>query len=160
VNRLKIMTLQEAVRRRALLREARLTLAVTNGCFDVLHRGHAEALQAARAEADALIVLLNSDASVRALKGPERPVFGEQDRAVVLGALECVDGVVVFAGTDCGRELAALAPDVYVKSEEYRECQHPAEKAAIERCGARVVWLRRRTGVSTSAAIAAMAGGV
>src|SRR6185295_2757611 len=68
----------------------------TNGCFDLLHRGHVEYLYAARALGDALVLGLNSDASVRRLKGPERPVVSEQDRAIVIAALSCIDAVTIF----------------------------------------------------------------
>jgi rfaE bifunctional protein nucleotidyltransferase chain/domain len=101
-------------------REAqRGAVVFTNGVFDLLHPGHVDVLTAARAEGDALVVGLNSDASVRRLKGPTRPVRGEADRAVLLAALECVDAVVVF-DEDTPRELVgALLPDVIVKGGDY-----------------------------------------
>ncbi len=94
-------------------------LVFTNGCFDVLHRGHVEYLSAARALGDALVVGVNRDDSVRRLKGPGRPVNPEEDRAIVLAALAAVDAVVLF-GQDTPRELiAALLPDVLVKGGDY-----------------------------------------
>lgn len=101
-------------------REAQRGIVVfTNGVFDLLHPGHVDVLTAARAEGDTLVVGVNSDASVRRLKGPTRPVRGEAERAVLLAALECVDAVVVF-DEDTPRELVgALLPDVIVKGGDY-----------------------------------------
>ena len=94
-------------------------IVFTNGCFDVLHRGHVEYLFAARALGDALVVGLNSDDSVRRLKGPGRPVNGEDDRAIVLAGLAAVDAVTLF-GEDTPRALiTALLPDVLVKGGDY-----------------------------------------
>ena len=112
-------TLEQAVQWRMGLKEKGLRLAVTNGCFDLLHRGHAEYLLAARKTADALLVLVNSDASVRSLKGPGRPVNNEYDRAYLLASMRCVDGVLVFDSPRCTRELDALRPDSYAKGGDY-----------------------------------------
>jgi rfaE bifunctional protein nucleotidyltransferase chain/domain len=136
----KILTLETAVAWRARLRAAGHTLVVTNGCFDLLHRGHVASLGDAASLADCLLVLVNGDASVRALKGPGRPVNCEADRAYVVAGLRAVAAVVIFAGTDCAAELARLAPDVYAKSDEYRTRQHAGERAALAACGARAVW--------------------
>ena len=91
----KIKTLADAAEWRKKLRADGKKLALTNGCFDLLHRGHAEYLLAARESADALVVLLNSDASIRRLKGPSRPICEEADRAFMLACFEFVDAVVV-----------------------------------------------------------------
>ena len=91
-----ILSLEEAVKWRNEMKEKGFTVAVTNGCFDLLHRGHAVYLAAARKEADALLVLVNSDASVRALKGPERPLQNEEDRAFLLCSLKAVDKAVIL----------------------------------------------------------------
>ena len=114
-----ILTLEEAVKWRKAMKEKGLSVAVTNGCFDLLHRGHAVYLDAARKEADALLVLVNSDSSVRALKGPERPLQNEDDRAFLLyllvpaGSVYCRQvpaqrrrsdpGGVPSGGVGCGR---------------------------------------------------------
>ncbi|MEN8376429.1 MAG: D-glycero-beta-D-manno-heptose 1-phosphate adenylyltransferase [Gemmatimonadota bacterium] len=91
----------------------------TNGCFDLLHRGHVEYLFAARSLGDVLVVGLNADASVRRLKGAERPIVQQEDRALVLASLECVDAVCVFE-EDTPRELIArLLPDVLIKGGDY-----------------------------------------
>lgn len=95
------------------------TLVFTNGVFDVLHRGHVEYLEAARALGDRLVVGLNSDASVRRLKGPARPVNPQEDRAVVLGGLAAVDAVVIFEEDTPLRLVEALLPDVIVKGGDY-----------------------------------------
>lgn len=91
----------------------------TNGVFDLLHPGHVDVLFAARMLGDALVVGVNSDASVRRLKGPQRPIRSESERAVVLGALECVDAVVLFDEDTPLELIAALLPDVLVKGGDY-----------------------------------------
>jgi rfaE bifunctional protein nucleotidyltransferase chain/domain len=114
---LKILTRDELLERLGRPRTSRVVF--TNGCFDLLHRGHVEYLNAARTLGDVLVVGLNSDESVRRLKGPTRPVNSEEDRAVILAALAAVDAVTVFA-EDTPRELiAALLPDVLVKGGDY-----------------------------------------
>src|SRR5216684_7482560 len=111
----KILALETLPAWRAALRAIGKKLAVTNGCFDLLHVGHVTYLEAARNQADALLVGLNSDSAVRALKGPDRPVNGEADRAAVLAALESVDGVCIFSDPNATHFLAAAQPDTYVK---------------------------------------------
>jgi D-beta-D-heptose 7-phosphate kinase/D-beta-D-heptose 1-phosphate adenosyltransferase len=97
------------------------TVVFTNGVFDLLHPGHIDILSAARAEGDSLVVGINSDDSVRRLKGPSRPIRAERDRAYVVAALECVDCVVIF-GEDTPLELiVALKPDVIAKGGDYNE---------------------------------------
>lgn len=150
----KVLTLAAALEWRAQVKRAGGTVVVTNGCFDVLHRGHAESLVAARRLGHVLLVLLNSDDSVRRLKGPTRPIHNEQDRAYVLAALEAVSAVVIFPGERCDLELAQLAPDIYAKSVEYRECQDPAEAASLATCGAETVWLPVLDGYSTTTILA------
>ena len=90
-------------------------LVLTNGCFDLLHTGHVHYLDQARACGDALIVAVNSDASVRELKGPERPLNAEADRAEVLAALRCVDHVTIFTGKRVTDVIGALRPALYAK---------------------------------------------
>ena len=137
-----ILTLEEAVKWRKAMKEKNLTVAVTNGCFDLLHRGHAVYLDAARKEADALLVLVNSDASVRALKGPERPLQNEDDRAFLLCSLKAVDKAVIFNSPRCDKELEALAPDVYVKGGDYTvDSLDPGERSALEKSNSRIVFI-------------------
>ena len=149
--RTKVMTLEQAVEARLKLAAAGRKLAVTNGCFDLLHRGHAEYLMQARALADRLFVLINSDASVRALKGPTRPVNMEDDRAFLLACLEFVDGVVIFRSSRCDEELAALKPDVYVKGGDYTvDSLDPDERAALLEAGSEICFIPFVPGYSTT----------
>ena len=132
-------TLEQAVQWREQLRKSGLRLAVTNGCFDLLHRGHAEYLLAARRTADALLVLMNSDDSVRALKGPGRPVNNAYDRAYLLACMSFVDAVLVFESPRCTRELDALIPDAYAKGGDYTlETLNEEERAVLLKHGTQV----------------------
>ncbi len=125
------------------------SLVFTNGVFDILHRGHVEYLWAARSLGDALVIGLNTDASVRRLKGPERPLNSEDDRAMVLAALGCVDAVTLF-GEDTPRELiAALLPDVLVKGGDYRP-EEVVGRAEVEGAGGRLVLIPFLEGRSTT----------
>ena len=122
----------------------------TNGCFDVLHRGHVEYLEAARGMGDLLVVGLNTDDSVRRLKGPSRPVNPEDDRAYVLAGLAAVDYVTFFA-EDTPRDLiVALLPDVLVKGGDYRK-EDIVGGAEVEAAGGEVVVAPLVPGRSTTA---------
>src|SRR6185369_2272218 len=110
---------------------------LANGCFDVLHVGHVRYLAAARAEADVLVVGVNGDASVRRLKGPGRPLLPEDDRALVVAALACVDHVLVFPEDDVGALLLALEPDVHCKGTDYAPDTVP-ERDVVRAYGGRV----------------------
>lgn len=144
----KVLTREEAVRRFGRPRCG--TVVFTNGCFDVLHRGHAEYLHAARALGDALVVGLNSDGSVRRLKGPGRPVNPLEDRAFVLASLAAVDAVVPFE-EDTPRELVrALLPDVLVKGGDYR-LEEIVGAEEVTAAGGRVVIAPLVPGRSTTA---------
>ena len=150
----KVMTLEQAVEWRKELQKQGKKLAVTNGCFDILHRGHAEYLQSARNTADALLVLVNADASIRQLKGPTRPICKELDRAFLLACLEFIDAVVIFDSQRCNKELAALAPDVYVKGGDYTvEKLDPSERGVLMDCGAEFQFIPFVPGYSTTAVI-------
>ena len=154
-----VMTLDEAVEARRKLAASGRKLAVTNGCFDLLHRGHAEYLMQARSLADRLFVLINSDESVRALKGPTRPVNQEDDRAFLLACLEFVDGVVIFRSSRCDRELAALKPDVYAKGGDYTvESLDPSERAALLEAGSDIRFIPFVPGYSTTGTLKKAAG--
>ncbi len=136
--------------REALRAEGR-TLAATNGCFDILHAGHVNYLQAARNEADALIVGLNSDRSTTELKGPDRPIHTEAERAAVLAALESVDAVFIFDDLRATNFLQIAQPDVYIKGGDYTVDQLPAEeRAIIEAQGGRITVLGHLTGKSST----------
>ena len=134
------------------IREVGGRVVFTNGCFDLLHPGHVSYLRAARSLGDALVVGLNSDASVRRLKGPSRPVVPEGDRAAVLEALESVDAVVVFGEDTPIRLMRELEPTVYVKGGDYRIEDLPEAEVARE-FGAEVRIIPFEPGYSTSALI-------
>ncbi len=147
----KLISLEALVNRRRAWAEADRTVVWTNGCFDLFHAGHAFSLQAARALGHVLVVGLNSDASVRRLKGPDRPVVPERERAELLSALTCVDQVLLFDGPDCATELTELQPDIYAQGEDYTlETIHPGERAAVEAGGGRIDFLPLREGISAS----------
>jgi glycerol-3-phosphate cytidylyltransferase len=129
----------------------------TNGCFDLLHPGHVSYLWAARSLGDALVVGLNSDASIKKLKGPSRPVVPEGDRALVLSALEPVDAVVVFDEDTPVRLMHELRPAVYAKGGDYRIEDLPEAKVAVE-IGAEVNLLPFEPGYSTTALIERIKG--
>ena len=95
------------------------TFVVTNGCFDILHVGHVRYLQKTKTFADNLIVMLNSDISVKAIKGEDRPINNENDRAEILSALSCVDYVVLFDEKSPAKLLESIKPDVYTKGADY-----------------------------------------
>ena len=106
-------------------------LAATNGCFDLLHAGHVSYLQAARNEADALIVGINSDRSISELKGPNRPINTETDRASVIAALASVDGVFIFDELRATEFLKQVQPDVYIKGGDYALEELPEEERQV-----------------------------
>jgi rfaE bifunctional protein nucleotidyltransferase chain/domain len=135
--RSKIGSLEEVRDRVRAARDAGRTVAFANGCFDVIHVGHVRYLQGARAEADVLVVGVNGDESVRRLKGPERPVLGEDDRALLVAALRCVDHVILFHEDDVGRLLLALRPDVHCKGTDYTPETVP-ERDVVRSYGGRV----------------------
>jgi rfaE bifunctional protein nucleotidyltransferase chain/domain len=126
-------------------------LVVTNGCFDILHLGHVTYLENARNSGDALLIGVNSDAAVRGLKGPGRPVNSERDRASVLAALQSVDGVCIFADTTATAFLAAAQPDIYVKGGDYTlETLNQDERRAVESAGGKIVLVPFVPGKSTT----------
>jgi len=147
----KIVSWEALPEWREALRRAGKRLVVTNGCFDILHLGHVTYLETARRFGDALLVGLNSDASVRALKGPERPVNAEQDRAAVLAALESVDGVCIFTDPTATRFLARAQPDIYVKGGDYTlDTLNPEERRSVEQAGGRIEIIPMVPGKSTT----------
>ena len=135
------------------LRESGGRVVFTNGCFDLLHPGHVAYLEAARSLGDALVVGLNSDASVRGLgKGPDRPIVAEGDRAAVLGALRAVDAVVIFDERTPVRLMREVRPAVYVKGGDYSIEDLPEAEVA-EEIGAEVRIIPFEPGYSTSALV-------
>jgi len=136
---------------RAAFRATGKKLVVTNGCFDLLHPGHVTNLEHARNHGDALLVGVNSDASVGQLKGPARPVNSESDRAAVLAALESVGAVCIFSDKTAVRFLAAAQPDIYIKGGDYTlETVNQEERRAVEQAGGRMVIVPIVPGKSTT----------
>ena len=106
-------------------------IVLANGCFDILHVGHLRYLEGARRLGDALVVAINSDRSVRALKGPGRPILNESERAALVSALRCVDHVVVFDEPDVTRVLDTLRPAIHAKGTDYTEATVPEREKVL-----------------------------
>ena len=127
-------------------------LVVTNGCFDILHPGHVTYLAAARNLGDGLLVGVNGDAATRQLKGPNRPVNSQDDRATVLAALESVSGVCIFLDTTATRFLAGAQPDIYVKGGDYTpDTLNQDERRTVEAAGGKIKIIPFVPGKSTTA---------
>jgi len=150
----KVMSLAAAKSARARLARSGARFVLTNGVFDLLHPGHTSYLVAARKLAGPrgkLFVALNSDRSVRALKGKFRPILAEADRAYNLAQLRSVDGVVIFRRKRLDREIAALRPDIYCKAGDYTPATlDPAERRALEKAGSRIRFIPFLAGFSTT----------
>lgn len=147
----RVVEAGELARVRDEMEAAGRRLVFTNGCFDLLHAGHVRYLRQARALGDALAVGLNSDASVRALKGEGRPANTQDDRAEVLAALGCVDYVVIFDGKRATNLLQAVRPHLYAKGGDYTpESLDPEERAALAEAGAEIRILPLVPGRSTT----------
>ena len=150
----KLHTPEELARVRDEFAAAGKRLVFTNGCFDLLHVGHVRYLQAARALGDALLVAVNGDASVRALKGPTRPINNEQDRSEVLGALACVDYLTIFHTERVTDLVRVIRPQVYAKGGDYTVASLDAgERGALEAVGAEIRILPLVPGKSTTSII-------
>jgi D-glycero-beta-D-manno-heptose 1-phosphate adenylyltransferase len=155
LDNLKLRPLAATVAWREQLRAAGKRVVLTNGVFDLLHTGHLYYLQQAHALGDALVVALNADASVRALKGPARPVQTEEQRAYALGALACVDAITIFCEPRLTAEIRALRPDVYCKAGDYTlESLDAGERGALQEAGAQIKFLPFLPGFSTTELIA------
>ncbi len=151
----KIMTPQQMLGERQRLRAAGVRLVFTNGVFDLLHIGHVRYLAQARALGDALLVAINSDRKVRELKGPNRPVFDQAERAEILAALRCVDYVTIFDDASPRSLIAELLPDVLVKGGDYQLDEiHGREE--VEAAGGKVISLPFVQGASTTSLIERM----
>jgi D-beta-D-heptose 7-phosphate kinase/D-beta-D-heptose 1-phosphate adenosyltransferase len=148
----KTVSIDEFLKERARLRADGLKLVLTNGCFDILHVGHVRYLQRARELGDALLVAINSDRSVRELKGPLRPIMNEAERAEMLAALSAVDYVTVFDDASPRALISKLLPDILVKGGDYQLNEiHGREE--VEAAGGRVLSLPFIEGASTSSVI-------
>lgn len=145
----KLKSLEEI---KAIVVDARTNgkkVAFTNGCFDLLHRGHVHVLRAARACADLLIVGINSDQSVKQIKGPKRPLLPESDRCELLGAMEMVDFVILFNEPDPYNLISAIRPDVLVKGGDWKT-EKIIGADMVEEAGGRVVVVPYIKGFSTT----------
>jgi len=147
-----VLTAADAAALVEALRRAGRRVAFTNGVFDLLHPGHVKYLQAARAEGEALIVAVNSDRSVRAIKGPSRPVTPERERAEILAALACVDAVVIFDEETPAEIVHRLQPDVLVKGADWA-ADRIIGRDTVEARGGRVVRIPIEPGWSTTAIV-------
>ncbi|MEY2429081.1 MAG: D-glycero-beta-D-manno-heptose 1-phosphate adenylyltransferase [Verrucomicrobiota bacterium] len=148
----KIIPWEKLPEWRSGIRATGKKLVVTNGCFDLLHLGHVTYLENARSQGDLLLIGVNGDDAVRKLKGADRPVNTQDDRAAVLAALESVGGVCIFADSTATRFLAAAQPDVYVKGGDYTlETLNQEERGTVERAKGRIVIIPFVPGKSTTA---------
>ena len=145
----KLKNLDELIALAAQARQNGKSVVFTNGCFDILHRGHVHVLRQAKAAGDLLIVALNSDRSVQEIKGANRPVLPETDRIELIGAMEMVDYVIIFDDPDPHKLIAAIKPDVLAKGGDWS-----AEKIIgadlVQQAGGRVVVIPYLKGFSTS----------
>ena len=148
----KILSWDKLTEWRARIRADGKRLVVTNGCFDLLHLGHVTYLENARNLGDALLVGLNGDQGVRELKGPNRPVNPQEDRAAVLAALESVSGLCIFNEPTATRFLSHAQPDIYVKGGDYTlETVNQEERQIVEKSGGRISFIAFVPGRSTTA---------
>jgi len=148
----KVQTLTNLLKIRARLRRQGKKVVFTNGCFDLIHGGHIELFRKAKSLGDVLIVGLNTDASVRKIKGPSRPVFPLEERFEVLGAIEYIDFLTSFAEETPQKIIAALLPDVLVKGGDWQPGQVVGKKE-VEAAGGRVVIIPYLKGHSSSSII-------
>ncbi len=144
-----ILSLDDLILRFAKQKRNGRQVVFTNGCFDLLHPGHIRTFEAARALGDILIVGLNSDASVRAAKGPTRPIIPEQERAEILAGFECIDAVTIFNDPTPQKVIASLLPDILVKGGDWPDNQIVG-RTEVESSGGRVVRVDVVPGYSTT----------
>ena len=145
----KVISLHQLQQERENWRSENKTVVFTNGCFDLLHPGHTRYLQMARDLGDVLIVALNSDSAVRALKGNSRPILKENERAEVMAALACVDYVMIFDDISPRETIAALLPDILVKGGDWG-VDEIIGREEVEAAGGKVMSLPFVEGVSTT----------
>ncbi len=147
-------SVEDVVTWREELRSSGKTLAVTNGCFDIMHRGHAQYLFNAASEADYLLVLVNGDQSISDLKGPNRPIIKEENRTYMLASLECIDGVLVFNDERATKFFELIKPDVYIKGADYtEETLNREEYTALKAGGAIFKFIEFVPGCSTTSIV-------
>jgi rfaE bifunctional protein nucleotidyltransferase chain/domain len=127
-----------------------MKIVTVNGCFDLLHGGHLDLLKFARSQGDKLIVLLNSDSSIKTLKGKNRPIFSQSDREQMLLALKYVDEVIIFNEDNPIKWLQTLHPDIHVKSKDADKEKVKKEEVVISRYGGKIVWFKPKRNISTT----------
>lgn len=154
----EVLERRELLARVAALREQGAKIVLANGCFDVLHVGHVRYLQGAKVLGDFLVVGINSDQQVASLKGSGRPIMGEQERAEIVAAIECVDFVTIFDEPTVTELLLDLKPDVHAKGTDYTEETVP-EREVVRRYGGRVAIVGDPKNHSTSQLIGALSPG-
>lgn len=145
-------SLMEIHHKISLLRDQGKTLVTTNGCFDLVHAGHIRYLADAATFGDLLVVGINSDASVSRLKGPERPIQNENDRALLIGSLKMVDYTFIFQEDDPIAFLEVLKPDFHIKGGDYTPDKLP-ERDIVEKHGGKIVIVPFSTGHSTTSIV-------
>ncbi len=150
-----ILDMDDLCRRLEILRHIHYRIVTTNGCFDVLHIGHTRYLETARCLGDILVVLVNSDATVRKLKGKDRPLVPAEERAEVIAALRAVDYVTVFDELRPNAALKRIRPDVHVKGGDYVADDLP-EASLVKSLGGQIVVVEHIEGKSTTALIASI----
>ncbi len=150
----KVKNLDELLKIRRDAREQNLRVVWTNGCYDILHAGHVTYLQKSKQLADLLIVGLNSDRSIRATKGPLRPIVDENERAIVISALACVDYVIIFQEDSPLNIIEKLKPDIYAKGGDYTiDTINQEERRLVESYGGEIALIPGVEGNSTTAVI-------
>ena len=150
-------SLQKAVKARKEARKKGRIFTLTNGCFDVLHAGHAFSLNKASELGDLLFVGLNSDKSVKKIKGNQRPINSEDNRAYLLNSLQAVNGVFIFENQNLAKEILLLEPDIYIKSDDYSyETINAEERDALRKVGAKVHFVPLVKDLSSSSIIEKM----
>lgn len=147
--RTKIVKLPTLKKKIGVLRKKNHKIAFTNGCFDILHRGHISYLEQAKKSADVLVVGLNSDRSVRKIKGSKRPIVDERSRAAVLAALSCVDHVVLFDEETPLKLIQAVKPDVLIKGADWKG-KGAVGSECVRRYGGKVKFIKFVKGCSST----------
>jgi len=151
LNITKFIPAEDLERQRTLIRNSGKKLVLTNGCFDLLHAGHIYSLEAAARQGDVLWVGVNSDTSVRELKGKDRPIYNEEARLYLLNALQCIQGLFLFSGQNLAEEIKKIQPDIYVKAGDYTlEKLNIKERLALESCHTKILFMPFLEGWSTT----------
>ena len=153
----RVLTLPSILEHRIAAATAGKRVVLTNGCFDLLHRGHVTYLEQSASLGNILIVAINSDESVRELKGPSRPLNNEADRARIIASLRCVDFAFIFRGPRLDAEITAIKPDLYTKAGDYTlETMDAGEKEALIAAGTEIRFMPFVSGHSTTNTVARM----